>query len=131
MLSWLSFFRGELLAGLFVKDRQVIEAAAAYLKGYAIDTLLVSFHFCFSGYFSGCGRTKFVMLQGIAGAFGVRVPVSYLMSRQKPVSLFRVGLATPLSSFVQLLLCGGYFLIRRRKDEQTAAKSEESPQNAE
>lgn len=131
VLSWLSFFHGELLAGLFVKNRQVIEAAVAYLKGYAIDTLLVSFHFCFSGYFSGCGRTKFVMLQGITGAFGVRVPVSYLMSRQKPVSLFRVGLATPLSSFVQLLLCGGYFLIWRRKDEQMLGETKEFPKNAE
>ena len=120
VLSWLSFFHGDLLAGLFVKDPLVIQAAADYLKGYAIDTLLVSFHFCFSGYFSGCGRTKFVMLQGITGAFGVRVPVSYLMSRSKPVSLLKVGLATPLSSLAQLILCVIYFLATRRKDEHAA-----------
>lgn len=115
VISWLSFFHGDLLAGLFVRDPAVIAAAADYLKAYAVDTLLVSFHFCFAGYFSGCGRTKFVMLQGITGAFGVRVPVSYLMSRRQPLSLFRVGLATPMSSFVQLVLCGAYFLWLRRK----------------
>ncbi len=35
------------------------------------------------------------MAQGIAGAFLVRIPVSFLMSRIQPVSLFLVGLATP------------------------------------
>ena len=117
-LSWLSFFHGDLLAGIFVRDPAVIGAAVEYLKAYAIDTLLVSFHFCFAGYFSGCGRTKFVLFQGVAGAFGVRIPFSYLMSRRQPVSLFHVGLATPLSSLVQLLLCVGCFLLTWRRDGQ-------------
>ena len=38
--------------------------------------------------------TRFVMLQGIVSAFCVRVPVSYLMSKVTPVSLFKIGLAT-------------------------------------
>ena len=53
--------------------------------------------------YNGIGQTKFVMLQGIAGAFGVRVPVSYLMSLRPDTSLFKIGLATPMSSVVQLL----------------------------
>ncbi len=118
VLSWLAFFRGELLAGLFVRDPAVIGAAAEYLKAYAIDTLLVSFHFCFAGYFSGCNRTRFVLFQGVAGAFGVRIPVSYFMSRRQPLSLFRVGLATPLSSLLQLFLCVGCFLLTWRRDGQ-------------
>lgn len=122
VLSWLSFFHGELLAGVFVRDPEVISAAADYLKAYAIDTLLVSFHFCFAGYFSGCGRTKFVLFQGVAGAFGVRIPVSYLMSRRQPVSLFRVGLATPPSSLLQLILCVGCFLLTWRRDGRAEAE---------
>lgn len=118
VLSWLSFFHGSRLAGIFVRDPAVIRAAADYLKAYAIDTLLVSFHFCFAGYFSGCGRTRFVLVQGVAGAFGVRIPFSYLMSRRQPLSLFRVGLATPLSSLVQLILCVGCFLLTWRRDGQ-------------
>lgn len=43
--------------------------------------------------YNGIGQTKFVMLQGIAGAFGVRVPVSYLMSIRPDTSLFKIGLA--------------------------------------
>ena len=61
--------------------------------------------------YNGIGQTKFVMLQGIAGAFGVRVPVSYLMSLRPDTSLFKIGLATPMSSVVQLLLCLGFMVI--------------------
>ena len=93
----------------------MIAASADYLRAYAVDTLLVSFLFCFSGYFNGCGKTTFVMAQGIAGAFLVRIPVSFLMSRIQPVSLFLVGLATPCSTVVQILLCAGYFYLLGRK----------------
>lgn len=120
-MAWLSFFHGDLLAGLFARDEAVIAAAADYLKAYAIDCLLVSVMFCMIGYFNGCGKTLFVMLQGIAGAFGVRIPVSLIMSRIKPVSLFKVGLATPCSSVVQIILCVGYFfLLSRRKPGKAA-----------
>ena len=114
-MAWLSFFHGDLLAGLFARDEAVIAAAADYLKAYAIDCLLVSVMFCMIGYFNGCGKTLFVMLQGIAGAFGVRIPVSLIMSRIKPVSLFKVGLSTPCSSVVQIILCVGYFLLLYRR----------------
>ena len=112
-----SFFHGDLLAGIFARKDDVILAAADYLRAYAIDCLLTSFLFCFIGYFNGCGQTAFVMLQGIAGAFGVRVPVSWLMSRRTGASLFHIGLATPASTFVQIALCFGYFgfMVQRQK----------------
>lgn len=116
VMAYFTFFHGDLLAGLFVsgKDPAVIAAAAEYLKAYAIDCLFVSFLFCLIGYFNGCGKTAFVMVQGIVGAFGVRVPVSFLMSKRVPVSLFHIGLATPCSSVVQILLCRAYFLLLAR-----------------
>ena len=104
-----TFFHGDLLAGVFAKDAAVILAASDYLKAYAFDCVLTSFLFCFIGYFNGCGNTTFVMLQGVIGAFGVRVPVSWLMSRQASVSLFHIGLATPASTVLQILLCGIFF----------------------
>ena len=76
-----------------------------YLKAYAIDCLLTAILFCFIGYFNGCGRTIFVMLQGIFGAFCVRIPVVYLMSRIEGATLFHIGLGTPVSSVVQIILC--------------------------
>jgi len=116
IMAYFSFFHGDLLASLFAKDKAVILAAADYLKAYAIDCILVSIMFCMIGYFNGCGQTIFVMIQGISGAFGVRIPVSFIMSQMKPVSLFKVGLATPCSSFLQIILCLTYFIYFKKKN---------------
>ncbi|MBQ1391616.1 MAG: MATE family efflux transporter [Firmicutes bacterium] len=113
-IGWLAFFHGDLLCSIFSRDQEVIAAGWEYLKAYAIDCLLTAQFFCMTGYFNGCGKTRFVMAQGMIGAFGVRVPVSYLMARIRPVSLFRVGLATPASSLVQTLLCIGYLIYQHR-----------------
>ena len=48
---------------------------------------------------------KTVMILGIVSAFCVRIPVAYIMSRQVPVSMFKIGLATPASSVVQIIMC--------------------------
>ena len=119
-MFFLAYFHGDLLAGIFSSDAEVIAAAADYLRAYAIDCLFTSIFFCYTGYYNGIGQTRFVMLQGIAGAFGVRVPVSYLISRTANATLFHIGLATPLSSIVQLLLCLGFMVyLKRKKPEQT------------
>ena len=125
IMAWAAYFHGDLLGGIFSRDAEVVAAGADYLRAYAIDTLLVSFLFCFIGFFNGCGRTTFVMLQGLAGAFGVRIPVSWLMSRQAEPSLFRIGLATPCSTVVQIALCAGYFalLLRRERGSKGAINS--------
>jgi len=117
VMFYFSFFRGVALARIFARnDLPVARAGADYLRAYAVDSALVPFLFCFAGYFNGCGRTRFVMAQGIAGSFGVRIPVSYLMSRWKPVSLFHVGLATPCSTVVQIALCLIYYLRMQRQE---------------
>ena len=114
VMGWAAFFHGDVLAGIFAEDPAVIAAAWEYLKAYAIDCLLTSFLFCFVGFFNGCGQTLFVMAQGIIGALGVRLPVALLVSRAADSSLFHLGLATPASTTVQILLCGIWFLRRRR-----------------
>lgn len=117
LLFYLGFFHGDLLSAIFSKDAEVIAASADYLKAYAIDCLFTAFMFCFVGYFNGCGQTFFVMLQGIIGAFCVRIPVAFLISHMADVTLFRLGLATPCSTIVQIVLCVGYFMISKRKKQ--------------
>lgn len=114
VVGYFSFFHGEILAGIFAKDSSIILTAAEYLKAYAIDCMLTAFLFCFMGYFNGCGNTTFVMIQGIIGGICVRLPVSWAMSRIMPVSLFRIGLATPISSAVQIILCIFFFVVVQR-----------------
>ncbi len=115
ILGYLAFFHGPAMSALFSNDPAVCQASGQYLKAYGIDCLQTAFLFCFIGYFNGCQKTRFVMVQGIIGAFGVRVPLSILFSRIQPVSIFRIGLATPSSSLVQNTLCLIYFLILRKK----------------
>ena len=115
LMGWAAFFHGDVLAGLFAEDGAVIAATWEYLKAYAIDCLLTSFLFCFVGYFNGCGRTVFVMVQGFVGALGVRLPVAFLMSHVSPGALFHLGLSTPASTVVQIALCLGVFLYSGRK----------------
>lgn len=114
-MFYLSFFHGDLLSGIFSKDARIISASFDYLRAYAIDCLLTCFLFCFIGFFNGTGETNFVMVQGLVGAFCVRIPVSFFMSRQTPVSLFHVELATPCSTIVQIILCLAWMQVLNRK----------------
>lgn len=108
-----TFFKGNVLANIFAKDADVIMQAHEYLKAYAIDTFLTSILFCYIGYYNGCGNTFFVMLQGIIGAFCVRVPVVILMSNLPHTTLFHIGLATPASSIFQITLCLTFMVYKR------------------
>lgn len=110
LMAYFAFFHGNILSGIFSNDIQVIEASHSYLKAYAIDCMLTPFLFCFTGYYNGCEKTVFVMLQGIVGAFCVRIPIVYFVSRISGVTLFEIGLGTPASSLVQIILCLIMFL---------------------
>jgi putative MATE family efflux protein len=105
LMFYTGFFHGDMLAGIFAKDAEVVAASWDYLKAYAIDCLFTCFLFCFIGFFNGMEYTRFVMAQGIVGAFLIRIPVSYIMSKQEPVSLFHIGLATPCSTVTQIAMC--------------------------
>ena len=119
VIGCFSFFRGDILAGIFAKDVVIIAPATEYLKAYAIDCLFTAFLFCFIGYFNGCGKTTFVMMQGIIGGICIRLPVSWLMSKVEPVSLFNIGLATPISTLMQILLCGAVYIYLNAEQKRS------------
>ena len=114
-MFFIAFFRGDLLCGIFARDAAVVDAGADYLRAYAIDCLLTCFLFCFIGYFNGRGKTGFVMLQGIAAAFLIRIPVAWWMSRATG-RLFYIGLGVPLSTAAQILACFLYLAWLRKRE---------------
>jgi putative MATE family efflux protein len=114
LIGTFSFFQGDLLTSIFTKDPAVIIKGHEYLKAYAIDCLFTAILFCCIGYYNGCGNTFFVMLQGLVGAFCVRVPYVLLMSKAGITSLFQIGIGTPLSSIVQIILCMGFIVYLNR-----------------
>ena len=103
LMAWAAYFHGEVLGRIFSRDAAVIAAGAEYLKAYAIDTLLVSFLFCFLGYFNGCGCTTFVMIQGIVGAFCIRIPLHISSARPNPYPCSKSAWQRPVPPSYRLL----------------------------
>ena len=120
----LAFFRGDLLAGIFSDEAETVKAAWDYLKAYAIDCLLTCFLFCFIGYYNGIEKTKFVMIQGLCGAFLVRIPVALLMQKIGNDSLFLIGLATPCSTVLQIIMCFAVYYFSSSKTEPLVRSTE-------
>jgi putative MATE family efflux protein len=115
VMAWAAFFHGDALAWIFAKDERIVSAGADYLRAYGIDCLLTCFLFCFIGFYNGYGKTVLVMAQGIFGAFAIRIPIAYLMSRDPSASLFHIGLATPCSTVVQIVICLVALVVLRHK----------------
>ncbi len=114
--GYLSFFHGDILLRIFSSDNEVITTAQSYLKAYSLDTLLVPFMFSITGYFNGYGRSMFVMFQGVFGAIAIRITFVYIFSLITPTSLFIVGLATPLATFIQILMCIVYYIHLKKQN---------------
>ncbi|MFI3262539.1 MAG: MATE family efflux transporter [Rikenellaceae bacterium] len=112
--AYYSYFYGEHLIWLFNRDPEVIATAASYLKIYSFDVALVPFLFCLTGYLNGCGKTMYVMIQGVIGAIAIRLCLTYYLSQIEPVTLFRIGLATPIATTVQIMMCI-YFYKRTQR----------------
>lgn len=118
-IAVLSFVRGDLLASIFSNDTAVIARAAEYLKGFAPEAVVTAILFSFIGYYNGHSKTLFVMLQGIAQTFVVRLPMSYIMSIQPNASLTMIGLAAPCATVFGIVINLLYFVKVNREMERT------------
>ena len=117
-----SFYRGDLLAGIFSSDPTVIVRAAEYLRGFAPEAIVTAILFSFVGYYNGHSRTLFVMLQGIAQTFIVRLPMSYIMSIQPGASLTMIGLAAPCATVFGIVINVTYFAVLNREKRKNSLK---------
>lgn len=115
LIAILSFTRGDLFAAIFSNDAEVIARAAEYLKGFAPEAVVTAILFSFIGYYNGHSKTLFVMLQGIAQTFIVRLPVSYYMSIRQDASLTMIGLAAPCATIFGIFINLLYFVKVNRE----------------
>jgi Na+-driven multidrug efflux pump len=105
----------EWVAGLFTSDSDVILNSAQYLRTYAFDIIMVTFVFCFNGFFAGYGHTGFTMANGLISTFAVRVPVVVLMSLVPGATLTLIGIAAPAASAVQICMQVVYYAMGKWK----------------
>ena len=114
-MFFITFFFGDKLAGIFCPIDSTVKDAWDYLKAYAIDWLQTCFLVCCVGYFNGIEKTKFVMLQGLCGAFLVRIPMALIMQHFSSGSLFLIGLSIPCSTLLQIALCFAVYIHTNKK----------------
>lgn len=119
LISIFIFFFGEIPASLFTKELEYQREAAAYLRGFAIDTTLTCILFSYIGYFNGCGRTLFVMCQGVGTALLIRMPASIIMKSLTGGNLTFIGMAVPISTIIGITTSTTYFFILKRRAAKT------------
>lgn len=103
-------FFGDKMASLFTNDASVIEQAFNYLKGFALEAIVTSVLFSFMGYYNGHARTLWVMVQGLAQTFIVRLPMAYFMTMQPNANLLNIGLSAPSATIFGIMINILYYL---------------------
>lgn len=116
----LVIFKGDMLAGFFSTDAAAIENGYAYLKGFALETIVTAILFSMVGYFNGNNKTIWVMTQGLIQTLLVRLPLAYFMSIQPNASLTKIGLAAPISTMVGVVLNIGFYVYLNRAEQKNA-----------
>lgn len=110
-----SFFRGDLMSLLFTNDSNVVARSAQYLRGFSPEAIVTCILFSFIGYFNGHSQTFFVMIQGLAQTFLIRLPMSYLMSIRPEASLTEIGLAAPTATVFGIVINTVFFIWYNRR----------------
>ena len=108
--------KGDVLAGLFSTDAEVVRRGFEYLRGFAPETIVTAVLFSMVGYFNGSNRTLWVMIQGLIQTLLVRLPLAYYMSIQPNASLTKIGMSAPVATVVGIVLNIGFFLYLNRRD---------------
>ena len=86
-----------------------------FASTFSIDFMLVAFGFCFLGFFNGCGRTTFSMVNGVAASLFVRLPLAWILSVTLSGSLTAIGLAAPAATLVSVVAEIVYLKLGRWK----------------
>ena len=114
----LIMLKGDMLAGAFSTDAEVVQKGFEYLKGFAPETIVTSVLFSMLGYFNGNNETVWVMIQGLAQSLLVRLPMAYIMSIQPNASLTAIGLSAPTSTLVGIILNVIYYIYLDKKEKK-------------
>ena len=102
MVFLLVMLKGDMLAGFFTTDAAVIQKGYAYLKGFALETIVTAILFSMVGYFNGNNKTVWVMTQGLIQT--------------------KIGLAAPVSTMVGIVLNVGFYIYLGKQEKKISKK---------
>lgn len=115
-----AFLGGQILVSVFTNNVAYQMKAAEYLQGFSLEAIVTSVLFSFIGYYNGHNRTLFVLLQGMAQSFLVRLPMAYIMSIRMPDSLVYIGVASPAATVFGIIINMAYYMIFSKKEMERA-----------
>ena len=101
----------ETLLRLFSDDPDVIIYGCQYLSAYApLIVFFAGIHFCFSGYYCGCGHSGVSFFHNLISIMFVRIPGTYLAAQVFPASLSLWDWRLPCGSILSALICVIFFI---------------------
>lgn len=110
------FISKEILS-LFTSEAIVIMYGSQYLKGYVLDCMFASIHFCFSGFFTAYGYSMISFIHNVISIVLIRVPGAYITSKLFPDTLLPMGLTPALGSILSAMICVSIFIIMKKKNK--------------
>jgi putative MATE family efflux protein len=116
---WIQAAPGSVMR-LFKGSDSVIQAGAAYMRAFSWDFILVAFVFSLNGFFNGCGRTGFAMVNGLLASLFLRIPLAFALGAALTPRLFGIGLAAPLASAGSIIVGIVYLRTGRWKGAAAA-----------
>ena len=127
VISVIMQFAADDVMAIFTDDAGVIKSGGEYIRAYIWDTGVAGIHFCFSGFFCAYGYSIVSFIHNMSSIL-FRVPLCYLFSIQNPNNLYPMGTATPIGSFVSVLVCiAVYFWLSKSGKLRNVSKSDGLP----
>lgn len=111
------FISKEILS-LFTSEAAVIMYGSQYLKGYVLDCVFASIHFCFSGFFTAYGYSIISFIHNVISIALIRVPGAYITSKLFSETLLPMGHLHPLLvPILSALICITVFIVMKKKNK--------------
>jgi len=80
VIGAIAMINAKLLASIFVKEPEVIRLGVAFIWIVAFSQPAMAIFFTLSGALRGAGDTRSPMLATLIGMYGIRIPVSWILS---------------------------------------------------
>lgn len=121
LVAW-AVIAPETITTLFAEGKaEVITGAAAHLRSFSLDLILLCAIFCINAHLNACGKASFTTIHSLVSTFAVRVPVSFLFARvggDLYDTLFLLGFAAPLASLGSIIMVIPYLIWYEKRQKQ-------------
>lgn len=114
LFIWMEFW-SETAFMLFTRNEEIIAAGSQYMKSFCFEILVLGFVFSSNGFLNGSGHTRFSMVTNVVPTFLVRIPYAWIVSLLPGATLYGIGFASPLASFVSVFITLAYLYTGRWK----------------